>query len=184
MSNTKKVFRFNFDVETRELLESFCKLHVNEKREDYKNSWDLWVRDNLDTIEKETIRLNELGYDGDVETKMFKAARYYFGKKRSKLNKSNTYDDNDRETCSYSKRNYICVTHELIIAMDHHIKKYVLNSDKSPADGYNNFENNNPLLIAAEINNILLIDDSLDKHFISKKIKKTYKNRYYISKTQ
>ena len=180
MHSGKKVFRFNLENETRELLEDFCKLHAGESREDYKHSWNLWTRSNLEILEKETIRLNELGYDGDVEEKMFKAAKYYFGKK-CKGENVDRESEREREKCNDNKRNYVCVSHELIIAMDEHIKNNVLNTIKRPADGYSDFEKTNPLLIAAEINCLMKLDDNYSKDFISKKIKKTYKNRYYIN---
>ena len=180
MQSEKKVFRFNLENETRELLQNFCKLHAGESREDYKYSWNLWIRTNLELLEKETLRLNEQGYDGDVEEKMFKAAKYYFGKK-CKGGYLDRESDRERVKCNDNKRNYVCVSHELIIAMDEHIKNNVLNNNKKPADGYLHFEKINPLIIAAEINCLVKLDDTYSKDFISKKIKKTYKNRYYIN---
>ena len=162
-----------------ELFKDFCKLHIDDSREDYTYSWNLWTRSNLEILEKETIRLNDLGYDGDVEEKMFKAAKYYFGKK-CKGGYVERERERERERENGNKRNYVCVSHELIIAMDEHIKNNVLNTIKRPADGYSDFEKTNPLLIAAEINCLMKLDDTYSKDFISKKIKKTYKNRYYL----
>ena len=138
------------------------------------------IRTNLELLEKETLRLNEQGYDGDVEEKMLKAAKYYFGKK-CKGGYLDRESDRERVKCNDNKRNYVCVSHELIIAMDEHIKNNVLNNNKKPADGYLHFEKINPLIIAAEINCLVKLDDTYSKDFISKKIKKTYKNRYYIN---
>ena len=193
MDIKKKVFRFNFENETIELLKDFCKLHLDDSREDYKYSWNLWTRSNLELLEKETKRLNDMGYDGDVEEKMFKAAKYYFGKK-CKVRYIESTSESDIRSWSDGecerhrvkfksngyKRNYVCVSHELITAMDEHIKTNILDTIKRPADGYTNNEKTNPLLIAAEINSLMKLDNTFTKDFISKKIKKTYKNRYYL----
>jgi hypothetical protein len=62
--------------------------------------------------------------------------------------------------------------------MDDHINKNIQSEDYKPSDGYDNFVNSNQQLILLEINR--MIDNGLnDNNAIAKKIKKTYKNRYF-----
>jgi hypothetical protein len=154
---SSKIYRYNFTKEITELLSEFGKLHQYDLRQDYKKAWDLWVKVNNEVIEKETRRIIDLGYVGNVEDKMYKAARYYFRKK--KLVKQDSSEE--RKTRTYIKAN-----EDLLRLMDIHIKDNIELDNYSPAWGFDNFCKNNM---------------DYDKNYISSK-KKTYKNRYYLYK--
>tara|TARA_B100001093_G_scaffold384215_1_gene369927 strand:- start:3683 stop:4300 length:618 start_codon:yes stop_codon:yes gene_type:complete len=180
-----KIFRYKFNPEIVTLLLSFSKVHQYDSKDDYKESWKLWFQNNIDILERETTRLLNLGYKGDVESKMYKASRYYFRNKSKKilhmdnssLDNSNDSNSNDSNS-SNSKRKYICLSHDLLDAMDDHIKNSINNSNFTPANGYDDFCKNNVVILASE-NISLQKKENLNKSDISEKFKKTYKNRYF-----
>ena len=65
-------FRFNFSEEFNKELEYFSKLHKNDDQADFKKCWTEWINDNEKSIDNEKRRLKYLGYDGNVDDKMYK----------------------------------------------------------------------------------------------------------------
>lgn len=179
-----KIYRYKFNPEIVTLLSSFSKIHQYDSKDDYKEAWKEWFENNIDILQRETTRLLNLGYKGDVETKMYNSSRYYFRNKSKKiLDKDNSSLDNSNSNSndcnsSNSKRKYICLGHDLLNAMDEHIKNNINNSNYTPASGYDDFCKKNVLILASE-NISLTKKENLNKSDISQKFKKTYKNRYF-----
>jgi hypothetical protein len=104
-----KTFRFEFSKSFIDELSRFSKVHQFDERRTYKEAWQKWKSnpeiDNIITFE--VRRLEESGYVGDIEDKMFKSGRYYFRKKTLKVASpttattdatteyNNNQDDND-----------------------------------------------------------------------------------------
>lgn len=82
-NNNIKTYRHEFSQEFMTDLSTFAKVHQYDDRHTYKSEWNKWTQQNNKAIEMEKRRLEENGYKGDVEDKMFKAGRYYFKKKKS-----------------------------------------------------------------------------------------------------
>ena len=72
-SNKVTVYRFKFTDEVNSAITAFAKIHQYDDRHDYKDAWKTWMEDNKDLVEDETRRLKEIGYDKDIEDKMFKS---------------------------------------------------------------------------------------------------------------
>ena len=84
-----QIFRFTFSDMFKEELFRFSKINQYVERKQFKENWKDWVVANRSLVDDELNRLTELKYDGDIEDKMFKSARYYFRKKtESTENKS------------------------------------------------------------------------------------------------
>ena len=160
------IYRFKFTTDVMIYLTSFAKKHQFVDRKTYKEAWETWLNDNFEMVEEECCRLYKLGYEGDVKDKMFKAARYYFRKKSS-----NKLEPQKR-------KNYVTVDHELLNCMDEHIRRNIGSSGYSHASGYSDFCQSNINALNDEV--IRLLDCDLNKDEITTKIKKTYKNRYFI----
>lgn len=131
------------------MLSMFSKVHQYDDRHTYKSEWAKWVQqENIaQAIDMEKRRLQENGYIGDIDDKMFKAGRYYFRKKTmsTAASSSNTMmitNDNKQETqendnksdndCKEEvnnekqkqqrqRRPYITMSKETIRLMDDHI---------------------------------------------------------------
>ena len=162
-----KIYRYKFSHEFIEELYKFSKVHQYDHRKDFKDAWDLWVDDNSKIVSQEFTRLTDLGYNGDILNKMFTSARYYFRKKE-------TEKKTPRMRCTY-----IGIQKELLDAMDNHITLKLSEAWYKPSIGFNDFCKENIELLQQEIE-ILIKYNVVDADDIKKKIKKTYKNRYFM----
>ena len=164
------IYRFKFTQNFMDELYKFSKVHQYDDRKSFKEAWEIWTQEQEELIETEVARLNNLGYDGDVLDKMFKSARYYFRKK-------GTFKPEPKE-----RRKYLGVHKELLDTMDSHILNGRNSQDYKPSDGFVDFCKTNTEELKEEIAKLLKND--MDSSEIMNKIKKTYKNRYFISITK
>ena len=120
--------------------------------------------ENDDIVSDEVRVLSNTGYDGDILDKMFKSARYYFRKKSPVKPEPKP------------RRQYISVDPELLSAIDQHI---IVNNDCKPEAAFVLFCKDNEQILRQSIGQICSqgINDS---QLIQQKIKKTYKNRYFL----
>lgn len=161
---TTTVFRYKLCETIMLLLADFAQIHAHDDRHMYRDAWNLWCEKNEEAIKNETERLKSIGYDGDVEDKMYKAGRYYFRDKKNIL------------ATPKSRRKYISMSRKLVNAMDMHITRHI---GMPPATGYSQFCFDNTEILYDEIVR-LLQEEKLVANEIQLKIKKTYKNRYFL----
>ena len=200
-----KTFRFEFSKYFIEELSRFSKVHQYDERHTYKKEWNTWKSNPeiAEIMEMEKRRLEENGYMGDIEDKMYKSGRYYFRKKNiaaattpapvptpapatptpATEYRKQTEDDNlsatpaTPATPAKQRKPYITMSKSSIQMMDAHIKQCSTTANFKPSSCYDNFysEKMPSAEMAAEIGKI--IEDITNE--IMDKIKKTYKNRYY-----
>ena len=161
------IFRFKFKDEFAIELYKFAKIHQYDHRKDFKEAWKIWLEENEEIVEEEVRRLTNLRYDGDILDKMFKSARYYFRKKGTEKKEP------------AKRRVYHGVQKELLEAMDEHIKCNINDKDYKPSEGFDSFCKENLDVIKEEVS-ILCKSGFTDSNEIKNKIKKTYKNRYFL----
>ena len=165
------IYRYKFIEEFTGELYKFSKIHQYDHRKDFKEAWNIWVEDNQGLVDEEVRRLSNIGYDGDILDKMIKSARYYFRKKSTEKKEPQ------------KRRVYIGVEKELLEAIDKHIIQNVNNTDYKPSDGFSVFCKENIEILQEEVNR--LYKCGLTNHIeIKDKIKKTYKNRYFMLVTK
>jgi len=185
-----QVFRYKLSEDILQLITYFAKKHQYDDRHSYKEAWnDQWLNDNSELIEREISRLQQLGYKGDVIDKMFKAGRYYFREKKV-VEDENNEDSEDRENNKIKKekkekkeRQYIVMHPDTLKVMDAHLLSIMKQANFKPANAYKQFCEEHMPLIKVEIAR-LLEATTMDAEQMSEKIKKTYKNRYYIMSQQ
>lgn len=161
------IFRFKFEDQTIEALHYFAKVHQYDDRHAFKEAWKNWCEENIEIIRAETNRLTSLEYDGDIIDKMFKSVRYYFRKK------------SDTRTSPQKRKTYVGVSSILIDAMNHHIMANMTNKKYKPSSGFDEFCMDHRSLLQEEVNN-LFQSGLQDPDDIKDKMKKTYKNRYFM----
>lgn len=161
------IFRYKFSDDFTKELYSFSKIHQYDERKDFKAAWNTWTEENIDLVNSEVTRLTNLGYEGDILDKMFKSARYYFRKKSTEQKEPKT------------RREYVGVEKELLDAMDKHIMTNINSENYKPADGFLEFCNENIDILKIEVARLCKsgINNTND---VKDKIKKTYKNRYFM----
>ena len=163
----KNIYRYKFTKEYTIELFKFSKVHQYDHRKDFNEAWDIWMEDNNDIVTDEVRRLTNLGYNGNIIDKMFKSARYYFRKKST-----------EKKT-PIERRDYIGTKKELLDSMDLHIKSNINDNNYKPSNGFNEFCKSNLDLLKEEITN-LCKNGFTDSNEIKEKIKKAYKNRYFL----
>lgn len=165
--NSVNIFRYKFNEDFTCQLFTFAKIHQYDHRKDFKEAWEIWLEERNELVSEEVRRLTNLGYDGNVLDKMFKSARYYFRKKSTE------------KKAPIKRRNYVGAQKDLLEAMDDHIKMSVNDIDYKPSDGFSDFCTKNCDLLKEEVNK-LCKNGFTDSTIIKNKIKKTYKNRYFL----
>ena len=161
------IYRYKFTDDFTTKLFKFSKVHQYDHRKDFKDAWNIWLEDNNDMVHDEIRRLLNLGYDGNIHDKMFKSARYYFRKKGT-----------EKKTPA-ERRQYIGVQKELLDVMDNHITAKINRNDCKPSESFDDFCKNNISVLQEEIC-ILVKNGITNTAEIKEKIKKTYKNRYFL----
>ena len=167
-SSNINIYRFKFTQEFMGQLFQFSKIHQYDDRKSFKDAWKTWVEDNEEIVDSEVTRLKKLQYDGDIMDKMYKSARYYFRKKSTVK-----VDPKDR-------RQYVGVQKQLLLAMDSHIIESTRDPYYKPSEGFSEFCSSHLELLQEEVKKFVEDHKITDSAFIQDKIKKTYKNRYFM----
>ena len=165
--NIINIFRYKFTNEFTHELFKFSKVHQYDHRKDFKDAWNTWIEENGDLLNDETRRLDNLGYEGDIMDKMYKSARYYFRKKSTEKKEP------------AKRRIYVGSQKELLDAMDEHIQTNIRSENFKPSDSFYDFCKEHVDLLKIEVN-ILCRSGINNSDLIKNKIKKTYKNRYFL----
>ena len=170
------VYRFKFSSDIVSLLSEFSKIHQHDNRDDYKDAWDNWCSINNDAIVEETKRLEKLGYKQNINISMYRSARYYY------RNKSTS------KTVEKKRRVYVPMNKTFLQLIDDHLykydnlKKWRKDTDQpmKPSVCYDSFCEEHANTITEETKR--LISCGINKEDVEGKLKKTYKNRYFIYK--
>lgn len=161
------IFRYKFSDNFTKDLFVFSKIHQYDARKEFKEAWKIWLEENESIVCEEVLRLKNLGYDGNIFDKMFKSARYYFRKKSTE------------KKGPAKRRNYIGVRKNLLETMDKHIRMSIINEEYKPSNGFDDFCKKNKEILKEEVN-ILCKNGLTNSNEIKNKIRKTYKNRYFL----
>ena len=163
------IYRYKFTQEFMNEIYQFAKIHQYDERKDFKEAWEIWMEIQSELINSEVNRLTTLNYQGDIIDKMFKSARYYFRKKGTVKKEP------------VQRSSYIAINKDLLDAMDQHILTSITKKDYKPSEGFVDFCNTNVPLLKEEVSRLFEEEGiQKDAKIVEKKIKKTYKNRYFI----
>ena len=177
--NNTKIFRYKLSNDILSIITQFAKIHQLDDRHSYKEAWEVWLNENKEYIKDETDRLVAAGYKGDVEEKMYIAGRYYF-REKVKI-KKNKGEGKKVAAVSKKKREYIVMGKDFIKAIDVHLLTAMKQKGFKPAFAYKTFCEQHIELLRTEIRRLV----NEEKHIftdkdMNMKIKKTYKNRYFM----
>jgi len=158
------IFRFKFTPQFQDKLVAFTKIHKFDDAPIFRDNWDEWLEENKMAVMQETRSLINLGYRGDVTTKMYKSVRYYYKDKSEKKSKPK------------KRRVYISLDRDILDSIDSHIDKH---KTSKPAQAYLHFINSTAKELLDKTR-IMIMSSGLDKNQTEQKLKKTYKNRFFI----
>ena len=157
-------YRFNFSKNFQEKIIKFAKVHGEDELSDFNEYFIDWCKENSNIIENELKNLKEKGYQGNVIDKIFKSARYYFKNK------------NLEKTVAKKRKKYTGKNNDFLNSIKEHIMCIRINM--KPSDAFNQYAE----LYKDEIEkmkNIYMRNEYDEKESI-KKIKKIYKNKYFV----
>ena len=203
-----RVLRFEFSTALIEHVAAFAQMHQYDDRKTYKAAWTEWMaNDEIATIFNADVkRLTDLGYKGDVADKLYKSGRYYFRQKT--YGPGNVVPRTPPPNLSLqpepmgvrgakarlvpsrcalvAPRRYVLLSRELLSAMDDHIERGLRQqTDFTPAKGFAAFalgaDGTDGTDIASYHSEIARLSEIMPTgEAVGDKIKKTYKNRYFM----
>lgn len=164
------IYRFKFSDPFMDLLRNFANNHRFDEPSVFKERWVRWSYNdtNITEIIKEEKRLVDSGYNGDIEDKMFKTVRYYL--------KNKSVEKKEPK----KRRKYVSICKNIIESMDQHIEENAMSENMKPAVAYNNYSSHSVYsdMIDKEVDRLIHLE--MNEVSAINKIKKTYKNRYYL----
>lgn len=168
--------RFTLATTIVEQLNEFARSNIDGKRRsEIDGLWERFINDNETAIANERKRLTALGYQGDLNTKMFRSVLYY-------RRPQETNNGGQRNQEPQQRREYIATPGDLLPVMDEHITKNCFGEQPmTPAAGWTHFQENH----AGEIQfalQALIGTDMLTSELAQEKLKKTYKNRHFLER--
>ena len=158
-------FRFNVSPEMYKLLESFNNKNKDKSRKEYSQEWEKFIESNNDIIQTEERRLANLGFEGNIQKKLFTSVKYYIGKK--------TAAKEPKE-----RRQYVHIDKSILNKMNDHINTNKETPGFKPSRGYTEFCEMYESDLIIEKTRLQTFDLNIED--VELKIKKTYKNRYFI----
>jgi hypothetical protein len=161
------IYRFKFTSTIGTAIEQFSNVHKFDDACEFREAWDVWTKENECIIEREKTYLNSLGWTGDLGDKMYKSARYYFKNKSTKKEVK-------------KRRQYITLDKKFLVDMDKHINELAFIGNMKPAHAYNNFTSRQDYSSKMDEQIEYFENAGWKEVDILNKIKKTYKNRYYM----
>lgn len=168
MSQT--TFRFKFTKQLLNSIREFSKIHSNDNCDDFLEAFQSWTYENREMIQLEEERLKSMGFNKDINAKIYKSARYYFKNKKNKTKQNDAVKVNSNIKFGYISRN------PKFFKM---VENYISSNPIKASVMYKNFMDDptKSVQIEKEVNR--LITFNLDREAALKKIQKTFNNAYY-----
>ena len=167
---TLPIYRFKFSDEFMVPLTEFSSKHRFDDAALFKVYWERWEvqPQNASLVEQEERRLKTLGYEGNIHEKMYKTVRYYL--KNKSLEKKEPK----------KRRKYVTLDKEFLEKMDDHILQVAMVNNMKPAYAFNNFISLSDNMRQVDDQIKTMMENEMTEVEANNKIKKTYKNRYYL----
>lgn len=195
-STTQTTYRFKFSNELINKMIDFSQKNKDnfKKLKEFKNSFEEWYNDEELLINKELERLDDMCYVGNIKEKIYNSIRYYYCKKliKNDMNTVNSIDSTENSSensCNSVKTNrkcYIQLDKKILNMIDTHIKENIKKDRYTPAFGYKGFVEENYYFVENTYDDMKIRVEKkynmseYKKDDFNEKIKKTYKNRYYL----
>ena len=159
-------YRYNLSKDLLSYIKiNFIKRPEVNNHEYFDELWKEWIKTERVKIlfKIEEQKLKDEGSSGNIYEKIFKSIRYYY------LNK-----DDEKKSTKKKRRKYIHIDEGLSDVMNKFIKK---TSIVKPAKAYNKFILNNKDLYNSEC---VRLKEHIENEEALLKIKKTFKNKFYL----
>ena len=165
------IYNFKLSKGIKKELNKFAEenKHLEKYIFDYK--WNRWLRNNKIMLDNENEMLKSKGYDKNLYDKLYFSVRYYYVKKAKEK-------EMEKENGKVKvKLKYVPMTLELRDLIEKHLREHI---NVQPKLSFETFlQNETKKNKYNEMMNILLYNEYSEKDAM-KRIKKAYKNRYFI----
>lgn len=157
-------FHYNASKECAQILSTFASEHRDDKNKQFKLAWGKWILepDVAEILSTESNQLRLAGYESDPMEKMYFSARYYYRKKLLKEQHHKPDDETPKK-----RKKYESADKNMLEKINEHIADQLFN-DIAPAKAFKHF-------CETRVEGRLCIAD-----FDETKIKKIYKNRFFV----
>ena len=175
-----KVYRFNFRKEFTNILNHFSNVHKFDDCTDFKEAFKKFEEKFEREIAEEIEYLVSIGYTGNVRTKAFKSARYYFARKQpmESTPPETIVEDPPVEKGAKEKTTkrkiYTSINPTLMTIITDFME---VHHELKPSEGFNLFCELNKQIVEEEIERI---GENGENGLM--KIKKTFKNKHFNKK--
>ena len=159
-----EIYRHKFSKQFQEKIEDFSGQHKYDDYKTLKEKFKEWSDENKLCIMEEERRMKNNGYEGNMEDKIFKSSRYYF------MKKSNEKKDAKKRK-KYTSKNDL-----LLNSVKRHIERTEMSK---PSEAYDDFVTKQKGLLNI-IKEELINSEDYNKKEAELKIKKIYKNKFYV----
>lgn len=172
LSTAPRVYRFKFCKDVLSALTEFSSHHQDSTRIEFQDEWEKWLTENKELVDGEERRLVNMGFEGNISEKMYKSARYYYTKKAKTPSEAKA---------PVRRREYVKLNKEMLSMIDAHLETGLTDNKATfkPSHGYNDFISTHNAEYESEVSRLLATSD-LSRKDAEDKMKKTYKNRYYV----
>ena len=170
-----KVYRFNFRKEFTNILNHFSTVHKFDDSMDFKEAFKKFEEKFAREIAEETEYLESIGYTGNVRTKAFKSARYYFARKQpTEITEEAPPVETPSNEKTTKRKIYTFFNPTIMNAINDFME---IHHTLKPSEGFNLFCELNKELVEEEIERM---DEKGENGIL--KIKKTFKNKHFNKK--
>jgi hypothetical protein len=153
------IFHFNPSDECVKAVAGFSEQHRDYKNKQFKLAWDEWIQhpEVSRIIASEIARLSADGYKGDIMSKLYFSARYYFRKKSLSESESLPQEKKARKT-------YEATDQDTLVQMNNDILSQIKATPQiRPATAFETYAKTHPINGEEE----------------KTRLKKVYKNRFF-----
>jgi hypothetical protein len=157
---------FNYVPSEKCIIEisEFSYIHRKDTNKIFRAAWNMWIKtpEVADIIKEETSRIEEFGFNGDLTEKLYFSARYYYRKKALAYEKDDNLPQKKRKPNESTDKT-------ILEQMNNHILEQMKkNNEIRPADSFKNY----------------LLENPVNNENEEEKVKKTYKNRFFMIRTK
>lgn len=158
-----KMYRFDLSQPIIDEIKYFAQVHELDDKKDFKENWEKWCNENEQLINNEYKRLQQLGYQGNLESKMYFSCRYYYRVKK---------DIGEKQ--KIERKKYQKLNEKIVQEINKHVKN--IGKNEKPSIAFDDFCQKCKSILDEEITNY---NRDIESNEILCKIKKTYKNKHF-----
>ena len=123
-----KQHHFKYTDDFAAKISTFALSHLEDNNKQFKAAWKEWVATNTEAVKQEIEHMQQAGYEGSVEDKMYFSARYYYRKKAKKAIAEEKEEEYERDDEKTPRKKYEPLDKNILQQMNEHILSQIRKS--------------------------------------------------------